>query len=76
MLRDANSAGLLKVKYSRMASDGDTVVNHGLAKRRAEFDTHGTRQSRRCFARYSAIAPTNASSRSSPVNLGSRSIDA
>src|ERR1700681_1140742 len=77
MLRDANSAGLAKVKYSRMASDGDDVVNHGVVNRRAGFDAHrGTRPSRRCFARYSAIAPTSASSRSSPVIFGSLSIDA
>src|SRR6202140_776294 len=77
MLRDANSAGLAKVKYSRMASDGDVVVNHGLVKRRAGLETQwGTRQSGRCFARYSAIAPTSASSLASPVRFGSRSIDA
>jgi hypothetical protein len=29
MLRDANSAGLLKLRNSRMASDGLVTVNHG-----------------------------------------------
>src|SRR4051794_25808380 len=39
MLREANSAGLAKVRYSRMESDGDSVVNHGLSSRRAGSET-------------------------------------
>src|SRR4051812_28559712 len=46
MLREANSAGLAKVRYSRIASDGDEAVNHGSARRRAGSQTHaGTRPS-------------------------------
>src|SRR6185312_10103303 len=75
MLRDANSAGLEKVRYSRMAGVGDAVVNHGSGSRRAVPPVHGgTRPSRRFLARYSAMAATSAFSLGSCVNAGSRSI--
>src|SRR5215475_9621226 len=75
MLREANSPGLANVRYSRIAGDGEVIVNQGSERRRSGPPTQaGTRPNRRFLARYSAIAPARALSFGSRDNYGSRSI--
>src|SRR5262249_10834018 len=64
-------------RYSRMPGSAIVVVNHGSSSRRQGCEAHGGTAPRRyCLARYSAMAPTSASSRASPESCGSVSMQA
>src|SRR4051812_19206179 len=71
MLREANSAGLEKVRYSRIAASSNGAVCHAWSRYRdAPKAQAGTRGKPYSCDRYSATAPISASWRE-PIDTGS-----
>src|SRR4051812_26241952 len=75
MLREANSAGLEKVRYSRIPASSNDVVCHARSRYRDGAKAQaGTRGKAYSWERYSATAPMSASWRLPSDNGSSHSI--
>ena len=70
------SPGLLKLRYSRMASDGEVVVSHGVLGGATDLKPSGEHDQPTLFCQIFGDGAQERISLSSPVNFGSRSINA